>query len=285
MFKIPVLKLSFLLLLTYAGSVSANQSKHFTQDDYPSVEAAVEDIRATLETQRFSIDAIINHAAAAESVGLQLRPTTVIFAGHSFFEYVLIRRSQLAALDIPFKFLAFEDETGKIRVEINDEGYLVDRHRIPLRDRLINRLDRAINQFGRLENGIIEIESKQSVDDTVSALLTRLEELGFRIPIPGGIDFQDRAHRKGLRLRPTRLIVFGNPLVGSPLMEIDQSIGIDLPQKMLVYEMKKDKVFIAFNDPAFLAKRHGLQKNAELETRLENIRNALTGIATVAATP
>ena len=262
----------------------------FRIKDAGSVAEAVEQIRSTLEDQGFEIIATIDHSAAATSVDLELRPTTVILATHPFFELSLIRRSQTTAIDLPFKFLVFEDESGEIQLEINDDGFLVDRHQIRQRDRHLRLLDLFLNQFGRQDNGVLEIESNQSVEDTVKTLLSVLKDSGFRIPIPEGIDFKARARRFGIRLRPTHLIVFGNPMVGSPLMQNDQSIGIDLPQKFLVFENREGRVFIAFNSPAFLTQKHNLQRDADpgrpllsLDERLENIANALMMLAEAGA--
>ena len=119
-------------------------------------------------------------------------------------------------------------------------------------------------------------------------LLVELTNRGFRIPIPGGIDFRERAEASGIELRPTHLLVFGNPMVGTPLMQNDPSIGLDLPQKFLVYEGEDGDVFIAFNDAAFLTAKHNFQRDADpasLETRLQNITNALMGIAQAGANP
>ena len=285
MFKFTIIT-TVAVLLTL-GTAKANSGDRFRVDDLISVEEAVEKVSSTLERQGFEIIATINHAAAAASVDLELRPTTVIFASHPFFDFKLIRRRQMAAIDLPLKFLFFEDDEGQIHLEFNDEGFLVDRHRIHQRDRLLRLLDSFLNQFGRLDNGLIRVESSQSVDDTVDTLLELLEARGFRIPIPGGIDFNERLGPFGSKIRPTKLIVFGNPLAGTPLMQNDQSIGLDLPQKFLVFKKRNGKVFIAFNDPKFLAVKHNLQRDVDpiLETRLENMANALIGLAETAANP
>ena len=278
------------LWLIIVGAVSAAHSDGFRIKDAISVPEAVDQIRSTLEGQGFEIIATIQHDAAAASVDLDLRPTTVILASHPFFDFALIRRRQKVAIDLPLKLLVLEDGNGQVQLEINDEGFLVDRHGIRQRDKLLRHLNATLNQFGRQDNGIIKIESNQSVDDTVDKFLALLMERGFRIPIPGGIDFKERARKFRIKLRPTKLIVFGNPMVGTPLMQNDQSIGIDLPQKVLVFKDWRGKVFIAFNDPKFLAKKHNLQRDADpgpvsLDIRLENITNALMGLAEAAANP
>jgi len=284
MFKLILIILTIAFTLNVA---KADQNSKVSLDDVGTVEEAVDRIRATLDDQRIKIVAEINHTGAAASVGLKLRPTTVLFASTPFFDSLLVRRRQTTALDLPSKFLVFEDENGDINLEFNNVGFLADRHDIKQRDFLLRLFDGVLNQFGRMDNGILKVPSNQSVEETIAKLLVELTERGFRIPIAGGIDFSAQARAKGIKLRPTHLLVFGNPNVGTPLMQNDQSIGLDLPQKFLVYENETGDVFIAFNDPAFLASKHNLQRDTDLglETRLQNITNALTAIAQAGANP
>src|SRR4029450_12973509 len=73
------------------------------------------------------------------------------------------------------------------------------------------------------------------------------------------IDHAAGAAAVGMPLRPTELLIFGNPPAGTPLMQAEQTIGIDLPLKALVWEDASGGVWIAYNDPAWLAVRHGLR--------------------------
>jgi uncharacterized protein (DUF302 family) len=72
------------------------------------------------------------------------------------------------------------------------------------------------------------------------------------------VDHAAGAASAGLSLRPTELLIFGNAKAGTPLMQADQAIGIDLPLKALVYQDASGKVWLAYNDPSWLASRHGL---------------------------
>jgi len=285
MLKYTLLLITVMLLTL--ETTRADQGNRFQIGDATTVDEAVELIGLELERQGVEIISTINHAAAAASVDLELRPTTVIFVKHKFFDLSLLLRSQISGLDLPLKFLVFEDEEGKIQLEFNDEGFLLDRHRIPQHDQLLRQLDSFLNQFERLDNGVLRVASNQSVDDTVASLFVILEERGFRIPIQGGINFNESTRKPNRKLGMTRLIVFGNPDVGTPLMQNDQSIGLDLPQKFLVYEDRDGQVFIAFNDPSFLAHKHNLQREVDpiLDTRLQNITNALMEIAEAAVNP
>jgi uncharacterized protein (DUF302 family) len=76
------------------------------------------------------------------------------------------------------------------------------------------------------------------------------------------IDHAAGAASAGMPLRPTELLIFGNPKAGTPLMQANQTIGIDLPLKVLVWEDASGGVWIAYNDPTWLAQRHQLGGNA-----------------------
>ena len=94
------------------------------------------------------------------------------------------------------------------------------------------------------------------------------------------IDHAAGAAKVGKFLRPTELLIFGNPQGGTPLMECAQTVGIDLPLKALVWEDASKQVWIGYDDPIYLAQRHGIENCPAVK----NLRNALTGIvkATVA---
>lgn len=265
-----------LALLTWSGSSRAGGG--FAIEDAASVSEAVAEITSTLERQGFEIVAVIDHAANAAGVGRELRPTTVILARDPRSDLRLLRRGQTLGIDLPLKFLVWEDEVGEIRLKFNDVGYLTDRHDIRLRDFQLRRLDRVMEQFGGLDRGLLSIESAQSVAATVAVLRGVLEAAGFAIPVV--IDYRADSGRSGLYLRPTTLMIFGNPNVGTQLMQNRQEIGLDLPQKFLVWENWKGEVQIAWNDPAFVAQRAGVQG---LETLLSNIANALANFAAAGA--
>jgi uncharacterized protein (DUF302 family) len=159
--------ISFVLTLSLFTKIAAQDAERdlVTQsfENVSSVPEGVVFIRTTLENQGFKIVATINHHAGARSVGLELRPTQVILFSSSRFDRALIRRKQIATLDLPHKFLVFEDENGDIQLRFNPPGFLIDRHDIPVVDGLITKLDRVLTQFGRFNNGVTLVESSQSV--------------------------------------------------------------------------------------------------------------------------
>jgi len=128
------------------------------------------------------------------------------------------------------------------------------------------------------ENGLIITKSSHGVKETVDRLESVLQEKGMTVFIR--INHAEGAKKVGLELHPTELLIFGNPKVGTPLMQCSQSAAIDLPQKALVYEDQEGQVWLTYNDPHYLANRHKITGCDEvikkIETALKNFSNAAT---------
>ncbi len=119
-------------------------------------------------------------------------------------------------------------------------------------------------------DGLVTRRCSADVEKTVEKLVSVLESEGmivFRV-----IDHADGARKVGKSLKPTVLVIFGNPKVGTPLMRCSRTVAIDLPQKALIWEDESGKVWLAYNDPYFIAKRHGIEG---CESTLKKIENAL----------
>jgi uncharacterized protein (DUF302 family) len=108
-------------------------------------------------------------------------------------------------------------------------------------------------------NGIINKPSKHSVDETLGKLQAILQVKG--IAVFALIDHSGEAEKVGMKMRPTKLLIFGNPKGGTPLMIAAPSIAIDLPLKILIWQDDKGKVWVSYNSPEYLAERHGLPPN------------------------
>jgi uncharacterized protein (DUF302 family) len=109
------------------------------------------------------------------------------------------------------------------------------------------------------DSGIVTLAGKHSVDQTVSALEETLRAKGVKLFAV--IDHSGEAERAGLQMRPTKLLIFGNPKVGTPLMVASRTIAIDLPLKILVWEDAGGHVQISYNSPAYLRARHELPED------------------------
>lgn len=105
-------------------------------------------------------------------------------------------------------------------------------------------------------NGIIRIPSRHSVASTMERLQALLKERD--ILIFAHIDFSGDAARAGLSMRPEQMLIFGNPKAGTPLMVESPLAGLDLPLKALAWEDGEGKTWVAYNDPAYIVRRHGL---------------------------
>ena len=107
-----------------------------------------------------------------------------------------------------------------------------------------------------MNNGIIDKPSKHSVEQTVDRLKNILESKGVKLFAL--IDHNGEAEKVGMKMPPTKLLVFGSPKAGTPLMLAAPSIAIDLPLKILVREDGEGKVWISYNNPEYLKERHNL---------------------------
>lgn len=114
------------------------------------------------------------------------------------------------------------------------------------------------------ENGIVSVESIHSVDETIEKLKGILQAKG--VTLFALVDHSGEAQKVGMAMPPTKLLIFGSPKAGTPLMQAAPSIAIDLPLKILVAQDKAGKVWISYNSPEYLAERHGLP-----EALLQNI--------------
>ncbi|MCP1676412.1 uncharacterized protein (DUF302 family) [Natronocella acetinitrilica] len=126
-------------------------------------------------------------------------------------------------------------------------------------------------------DGLTAVESEHDLDTTVERLLSALDEAGMNVF--GEVDHAAGAERAGMTLDPTYLVMFGNPEVGTRLMECGRSVAIDLPMKALIWE-EDGTVYIGYNDAEYLADRHGL---VGCDQVLEQVSGALNRFATHAA--
>ena len=128
------------------------------------------------------------------------------------------------------------------------------------------------------DDGLITLPSRHSARDTADRLEAALKAHG--ITLFARIDHAAGAASAGLELRPTEVLIFGDPRAGTPLMQAAQTMGLDLPLKVLVWEDAEGKTWLTVNDLAWLARRHGLV--AEVETTVAALNGALAKLAEAA---
>lgn len=134
--------------------------------------------------------------------------------------------------------------------------------------------------MAQANDGLISADSPHSVPVTVDRLTAALEKKGMHIF--DRIDHSAGARKVDKTLRPTVLLIFGNPKIGTALMQCRQSAGIDLPLKFLVWENDDGQVQVTYNDPAYLAQRHGITGCSAV---LKKMTKALAGFAAAATAP
>jgi len=121
-------------------------------------------------------------------------------------------------------------------------------------------------------NGLIWLESPHSPTETMDKLETIVKDKGLKVF--ARIDHAKGAESIGESLRPTELLIFGNPKGGTPFMQCAQTAGIDLPLKALVWEDEEGRVWLGYNDPKYLADRHGAPDCKVVD----NLSDALAGM-------
>lgn len=126
---------------------------------------------------------------------------------------------------------------------------------------------------------LISTQSALSVEETADKLEAMMKEKG--LTVFARINHAVNAEKVDLHLRPTELIIFGNPKVGTPLMQCSQTIAIDLPQKMLVWQDKEGKSWLSYNNPDALRERHNVEGCGETLAKVKKVLGGLS--AAVAA--
>jgi uncharacterized protein (DUF302 family) len=111
-------------------------------------------------------------------------------------------------------------------------------------------MDKAMN------NGIVDKPANHSVDETVEKLKGILQSKG--VTLFATVDHSGEAAKVGMKMPPTKLLIFGSPKAGTPLMLASPSVAIDLPLKILIWEDAQGKAWLSYNSPAYLQQRHSI---------------------------
>ncbi len=130
------------------------------------------------------------------------------------------------------------------------------------------------------DNGLITIPSMHSVDDTINRVEAIVKSKG--LTVFARVDHAAGAKEVGMPLAPTLLLIFGNAKGGTPLMQAKQQAGIDLPLKVLAWQDSAGKTWLSYNDPRWIAERHGLGHGVDQTVRA--LSGALAAISKEATT-
>jgi uncharacterized protein (DUF302 family) len=121
-------------------------------------------------------------------------------------------------------------------------------------------------------NGLLQVVSRYPVDETVRRIESLLGQKGLQVFAV--IDHSGEAQKVGLKMRPTKVVIFGSPKGGTPLMVAAPTLAIDLPLKALVAEDESGKVWVSYNTPEYLRQRHGVP---------EDLINNIAGVGAMVA--
>ena len=261
-----------------------------------SVSAAAEQLKSALRSSGASVVADIDHAAHAG--GDSLRPTRLLMFGNPQLGTPLMRSVRTAGLDLPQKILIWEGADDSTRVTYNAPSYLTARHEVAGVGSSLNRMGGALADLAEQAAGRVPDTTAFNADSIAAGgglaieisdfgVAETYERLEQAVQSRAGLSIRARLDHAqnapvaadGDSLPPTRLLVLGNLDAGTPLMRKAPTMGIDLPQKMLVWESDDDNTFVSYNEPAYLARRHQLADTTGLD-RIAQTLDALVRNAT-----
>jgi uncharacterized protein (DUF302 family) len=128
------------------------------------------------------------------------------------------------------------------------------------------------------DNGLITMKSPHSVDETLDRFEAAVKSKGMTVF--ARVDHTKGAAKVDLELRPTQVLIFGNPKIGTLLMQSNQTAGIDLPLKLLAWQDADGQVWIAYNDPGYLVQRHNISDREEVVAKMRKALGNFTATAT-----
>ena len=260
------------------------------------VNQAISRVETAIDTEEgVALVAEVNHSRNAQGVAGSLRPTRLALVSIPGIDGSLLQQDQRVGLDLPHKLLVYEDEDGRTIVGYNTLDYLTARYNVGGAVSL-GTLTETLSELATVAagagegalttpaagittgEGIVSVESDSDVIESYRRLRTAIQS-NPNLSIEAEMNLQGMAQAAGFQVRPTQLIVFSNPRVGTPVMEASQTAALDLPLKMLIYQNAAGRVLAAYTDPAFLAERHDVPASLE---EIEQMQAALAQLAEIA---
>ena len=135
----------------------------------------------------------------------------------------------------------------------------------------------SISTFANAADSLISVKSHHSAKETANRFSSIVERKG--LTLFARIDHQKNAAGIGSTLRETEVIIFGNPKVGTPIMQCSQQAAIDLPQKVLVWTDANNTVWLSYNNPEYIKERHAIKGCDKVLTKITNVLSGLTNAA------
>lgn len=240
----------------------------------------------------FEVIVDIDHSRLAAEAGSTMPPAHVLIWSDPQLDAAILERAPLAAIDLPLRALAFEDQdSGTAAVIANSFDYLVNRYSLPDDGALRARYEAAIaaamegipsDSIARFpsdamsEAGLVSLDSPHDFATTEKRVLDAINAQSDTV-VFGTVDFADRSRQHGVTLQPMRLILFGGPGPGGKAMASAPTLGLDaFCQKLLIWQDPEGTVHVTFNDLLALAKRQQVSGGLPLRVIDRRIRKTFS---------
>lgn len=278
-------------VLLVAGLLSATACSHVTkpvsEDRFIEPDMLFQILNANVHSQpKFEVIVDIDHARLAAKAGSPMPPSHVLIWSDPKLEAAILKHNPLAALDLPLRVLAFEDQvTRRAAVITNSYDYVAHRYSLPNDEQIRTRYktaitkamkgipDNAIAEFpsdSMTNVGLVTLKSKYDFDTTEKRIMDAINAQSDTV-IFGKVDFANRSKVHGVALEPLVLILFGGPGPGGKAMASAPTLGLDaFCQKLLIWQDASGTVQVTFNDLMVLAERQ--QVSGGIPLRLINRR-------------
>lgn len=240
------------------------------------------------------VAATVDHAAGAESVGEELRPTTLVIGGSPKAGTPIMLEDQRVGVDLPQKYLAWEDEAGEVWLGYNSVEYVAGRVGIAGDSAALDGARSGSAGIAAAASGTDEpVTEGTEPTSSDGYLVEKISDVSVAEAIAryeAAFDAQDLMavatvdHAAGAAtseadLRPTSVTIVGNPTLGTALLQSSQTFGLDLPVRFLAWEDAEGVVRVAHPDFRVLAERHGASGVDETLTMIEKATAMFTDVA------
>lgn len=248
--------------------------------------------RNVLDQAEFELIVDIDHARLGAEAGSPMPPSHVLIWSDPALEAAILTHSPTAAVDLPLRVLAYEDQdSGKAAVIYNSYEFVASRHSLPDDDSLRDGYDSAISQALKgLPDGAIATFPSDDMPD--AALITLTSPHGFATTkkrlldairaqsdtvVFGEVDFSSRSRAHGVELPPLQLVLFGGPGPGGKAMASAPTLGLDaFCQKLLIWQDEEGNVYVTFNDLLALAERQNVSGGLPLRVINQRVRKTFS---------
>ena len=287
---------SVIVLLTVGFlSVAAcsHMAKPISESRFVDPDRLFQTLEANVRSQpEFEVIVDIDHARLAAKAGSPMPPSHVLIWSDPELEATILKHNPLAAVDLPLRILAFEDQrTLKATVVANSYDYLVYRHSLPDDENIRARYETAIAKAmkgidkGTItrfpsntmpDAGLVTLDSPHDFVTTEKRILDAINAQSDTV-IFGIVDFAIRSKKYGVTLAPIRLVLFGAPGPGGQAMKSAPTLGLDaFCQKLLIWQGSGGKVHVTFNDLLALAGRQQVSGGISLRVINRRLRKTFS---------